>query len=85
MPQKCIYIVTVYRVIFKEINIQQDALHFLIIKTFSTMIIIIRFLSWAANQHKVISEGLCDTEDWSNDVENFALPSQEKKPNFNIY
>ncbi len=25
--------------------------------------------SWAANQHiQMISEGLCDTEDWSNDA-----------------
>jgi len=30
------------------------------------------------HQHnKVISEGSCDTEDWSNDAENSALPSQE--------
>ncbi len=25
----------------------------------------------------VISEGSCETEDWSNDTENSALPSQE--------
>ncbi len=25
----------------------------------------------------MISEGLCDTEDWSDDAENSALPSQE--------
>jgi len=25
----------------------------------------------------MISEGSCDTEDWSNDAENSALPSQE--------
>ncbi len=25
----------------------------------------------------MISEGLCDTEDWSNDAENSALPSYE--------
>ncbi len=25
----------------------------------------------------MISEKACDTEDWSNDVENSALPSQE--------
>ncbi len=32
----------------------------------------------AANQHiRMISEGSCDTEDWSNDAENSALPSQE--------
>ncbi len=26
----------------------------------------------------MISEGSCDTEDWSNDAENSALPSEEK-------
>jgi len=30
------------------------------------------------NQHiRLISEGSCDTEDWSNDAENSDLPSQE--------
>ncbi len=30
----------------------------------------IRNVSWAANQYiRVISEGSCDTEDWSNDAE----------------
>ncbi len=29
---------------------------------------------WASNQHiRMISEGSCDTEDWSNDAENSAL------------
>jgi len=28
----------------------------------------------------MISEGSCDTEDWSNDAENSALPSQEYIP-----
>ncbi len=29
--------------------------------------------SWAANHHiRMISEGSCDTEDWSNDAENSA-------------
>jgi len=38
----------------------------------------IRNVYWAVNQHiRVISEGSCDTEDWSNDAENSALPSQE--------
>jgi len=33
-----------------------------------------KFRSWAANQHiRVISEGSCDNEDWSNDAENSAL------------
>ncbi len=36
------------------------------------MIIICKYVSWAANQHiRIISE--CDTEDWSNDVENSSL------------
>ncbi len=40
---------------------------------FST-IIIIRNVSSAANQNiRMISEGSCDTEDWSNDAENSAL------------
>ncbi len=30
--------------------------------------------NWATNQHiRMISEGSCDTEDWSNDAENSAL------------
>jgi len=37
---------------------------------FLTLIIIINLFS-APNQHiKIISEGSCDTEDWSNDAEN---------------
>ncbi len=32
--------------------------------------------SWEANQHiRMISEGSCDTEPWSNDAENSALIS----------
>ncbi len=38
---------------------------------FSTLIII-RNVSWAANI-RMISEGTCDTEDWSNDAENSDL------------
>ncbi len=35
---------------------------------------IIRFFSFAANQHiRMISEGSCDTEDWNNDAENSDL------------
>ncbi len=38
------------------------------------IIIIIINVSWAANQHiRMISEGSCDTEDWSNDAENTDL------------
>jgi len=41
--------------------------------TVSTLIII-RNVSWASNHNiRVISEGSCDTEDWSNDTENSAL------------
>jgi len=32
----------------------------------------------------MISEGLCDTEDWSNDAENSALPHRNKL-HFNIF
>ncbi len=32
---------------------------------------------WAANQHsRMISEGSCDTEDWSNDAGNSALQQE---------
>jgi len=35
-------------------------------------------VSWAPNQYiKMISEGSCDTEDWSNDAESSALTSQK--------
>ncbi len=34
----------------------------------------ILYVSWASNQHmRMISEGSCDTKDWSNDDENSAL------------
>jgi len=37
---------------------------------FSTLIIV-RHVSCSLNQHiRLISEGSCDTEDWSNDAEN---------------
>ncbi len=35
-------------------------------------------VTWAANQYiGMISEGSCDTKDWSNDAENSDLPSPE--------
>ncbi len=40
-------------------------------------LIIIQNVSRAINQIIMISEGLRDTEDWSNDAENAGLPSQE--------
>ncbi len=43
-----------------------------------TTLIIIRNVSLAPNQHIImISEGSCDPEDWSNDAENSALPSNK--------
>ncbi len=39
--------------------------------------LIIRNASWAANHVRMISEGSHDTENWSNDAENSALPSQQ--------
>ncbi len=42
-------------------------------------LIILRNVSWAANQYiRMISEGSCDTEDWSNDAENSALCHRNK-------
>ncbi len=41
---------------------------------FTRTLLIIINVSLAANQHiRMISEGSCDTEDWSNDAENSAL------------
>ncbi len=46
-------------------------------KLFSVFIILRAIINnWALNQHRMISEGSCDTEDWSNDA-GIALPSQE--------
>ncbi len=40
--------------------------------------------SWKENQHIIIiSEGSCDTEDWSNDAENVVL-HRRNKFNFRI-
>ncbi len=48
---------------------------------FSSLIII----ALLANQHiRMISEGSCDTEDWSNDAENTALHHRNKL-HFKIY
>ncbi len=35
------------------------------------------FLEHQFSTLEIISEGSCDTEDWSNDAENSALTSQE--------
>ncbi len=52
---------------------------------FSTLIII-RNVSWAANQHiRMISEGSCDTEDWSNDAENSAAHHRNTFQFYNIF
>ncbi len=50
--------------------------------------IIIKNIYLFANQHiRMISEGSRDTEDWSNDAENYALPSQDffSKQLFNFF
>ncbi len=40
---------------------------------------------WTANQHiRMISDGSCDTEDWSNDAENKEI-NYRNKLHFNIY
>ncbi len=37
-------------------------------------ILILRINIWAANQYiRMISEGSCDTEDWSNDVHHITI------------
>ncbi len=42
--------------------------------TVSTLMIIIRNVSWAPNQNiRMISKGSCDTKDWSNDYWKFSL------------
>ncbi len=48
-------------------------------------LIIIKKKSWASNQQiRIISEGSCDTEDWSNDAEKSAL-HHINKLHFRIY
>ncbi len=48
-------------------------------KTSTTVFNIDNNVSWEANQHiRMISEGSCDTEDWSNDAENSALHHRHK-------
>jgi len=61
-----------------ELSIHQRKLekYIINIKILSTAIVFRNF-SWG-NQHiSMISEGSCDTEDWSNDAVNSALLSQE--------
>jgi len=42
-------------------------------------LLIIRNVSGATNYHvRMISEGSCDTENWSNDAENLALHHRNK-------
>ncbi len=61
---------------FKLSTHQKSTKIFKAAKLFSASLVITINVSWAANQ-QMISEGSCDTEDWSNDAENSALPSQE--------
>ncbi len=61
-----------------EKNVSYIIIIFLQLSSTTDFNIITRNVSWAANQYiRVISEALCDTEDWSNDAENSALQSQE--------
>ncbi len=72
----------VYKIYLFQIN--AVLFNFLFIKeswrkiTFSKNQLIIKNVSWAANQHmRMISEGSCDTEDWSNDAEIVMLRSSD--------
>ncbi len=57
----------------KKYNVSQFSQKYWAAQLLSTLILI-RNVSWAVNQHiRMISEGSCDTEDWSNDAENSAL------------
>ncbi len=55
----------------KEINPVTQHGHIKLIKNESKDVF--RHVSWTPNQHiRMISEGSCDTENWSNDAENSA-------------
>jgi len=57
----------IHQKIWKKITISTKMLSS---KMFSKLIIMIRNVSWARNQHiRIISEGSSDTKDWSNDAE----------------
>ncbi len=59
-------------------------LHVSVQKLFSTLIIMQKCF-FSSNQHiRMISEGSCDSEDWSNDAENTALVYWNKL-HFNIF
>ncbi len=63
-----LFFCTFYSSFNVERNVSQK---YLAAQLFSTLI---KSVSWAVNQHiSMISEGSCDTEDWSNDAENTAL------------
>ncbi len=47
-------------------------------KSFTTLITIIIFLEHQIRLIRMISEGLCDIEDWSNDAEKSALHHRNK-------
>ncbi len=58
----------------KNINISTQN----ITQLFSTLTKWEILISWAPNRDiRMISEGSCDNEDWSNDAENSAVLSQE--------
>ncbi len=43
-------------------------------------------VSWSADQYiRMISEGSCDTEDWSNDAEKLSVASQKIQNTFKMH
>ncbi len=76
----CSFELSIHQKIIKQWFLQKyEAAHL-----FSTLIII-RNVSWVALEHiRMISEGSCDTEDWSNDAENSAAHHRNKL-HFTIY
>ncbi len=70
----CSFELSVHQRILKEMY---HSFHKILIST--TVFNSIENVSWAPNQHiRMISEGSCDTEDWSNDAENSALHYRNK-------
>ncbi len=56
------------------LHLNRNKLMFKSLRSLQLIMITIRNVSWAANQYiRMISDGSCDTEDWSNDAENTAL------------
>ncbi len=65
-------------------NVSQFPQKYEAAQLFSTQIIIRNVSSESDQYIRMISEGSCDTEDWSNDAENSAAHHRNKL-HFNIY